>query len=275
MTSSDKESCRMRFTVITPNFNGEAYLEKAVRSVLAQRLSGVELEYILVDGGSTDRSMEIVDRYALQIDRIISEPDSGPAAAINKGLAMATGDILSWLNADDFYFPHALKRAGAVMAKYPDAPFCFGACPIIDGEEQEIRRAITRFKEAFFPLSSRFTLQCLNYVSQPAMFFRRSAQEKAGMLREDWTAAWDYDFLLRLWRQGRAVRVRGTPLAAFRWHEGSIGGRSFFIQFKEELDAVVQDAGPSAPQTLIHHGVRWGIVGIYLLMAWLRKRKGV
>jgi len=86
-------------------------------------------------------------------------------------------------------------------------------------------------------------------------------------------AAWDYDLILRLWKQGRAIRVKGMPLAAFRWHEESIGGKRFSVQFEEELEVAKKDAGPFSPQTLIHHGVRWGIVGIYSLMAFLRNNK--
>ena len=143
----------------------------------------------------------------------------------------------------------------------------FGACRIIDETGQEIRQGITRFKEAFFPLSSRFTIQCLNYVSQPAMFFRRSALEAAGLLREDMVAAWDYEFLLRLWRQGGAVLAPGLPLADFRRHSGSISTRHFSVQFREEFAAAAADAGRLAPQTWIHWVVRWGIVGAYRLMA--------
>jgi len=84
-------------------------------------------------------------------------------------------------------------------------------------------------------------------------------------------AAWDYEFILRLWRQGRGVQVPGAPLAAFRWHDQSISGRNFTVQFAEELTAAATDAGRFAPQTLIHHGVRWGIVGAYQAMSFVRK----
>jgi glycosyltransferase involved in cell wall biosynthesis len=261
----------MIFTIITPNKNGERFLEETIRSVISQKGSGVDLEYIVIDGGSTDDSPEIIGRYEKDIAQIITEPDRGPVAAINKGLRLASGEIIAWLNADDRYHPGALKRVAETMAAHTDRALCFGACRIIDEEGREIRRGITRFKEAFFPLSSQFTIQCLNYISQPAMFFRRSALEAAGCLREDMVAAWDYDFMLRLWRQGGAVHVPGEPLADFRWHPGSISARKFAVQFKEEFDTAARDAGNLAPQTWIHGIVRWGIVGIYSLMAAVRK----
>ncbi len=263
----------MKFTIITPNKNGGRFLEETIRSVISQKESGVDLEYIVIDGGSTDDSPEIIRRYEKDISQIISEADRGPVAAINKGLRLASGEIVAWLNADDRYHPGALNRVAQAMSSHPDKALCFGACRIIDESGREIRRGITRFKEAFFPLSSRFTIQCLNYISQPAMFFRRSALEAAGYLREDMVAAWDYDFILRLWKYGGARHAPGAPLADFRWHTGSISARRFAIQFKEEYDASARDAGRLAPQTWIHWLVRWGIVGIYTFMAASRGKK--
>ncbi|MBN2570080.1 MAG: glycosyltransferase [Deltaproteobacteria bacterium] len=263
----------MKLTIITPNKNGGRFLEETIRSVVSHRAPGVDLEYILIDGGSTDGSLEIIRHYERDISQIISEPDRGPVAAINKGLRLASGKIVAWLNADDRYHPGALQRVVQIMAAHPHRALCFGACRIIDEEGREIRRGITRFKEAFFPLSSQFTIQCLNYISQPSMFFRRSALEATGYLREDMVAAWDYDFVLRLWRQGGAVRVPGTPMADFRWHPGSISARKFAVQFREEFHAAAGDASWLAPQTWIHGIVRWGIVGAYTLMAASRRKK--
>ncbi|MBA4423352.1 MAG: glycosyltransferase [Syntrophus sp. (in: bacteria)] len=258
---------RLKFSIITPNKNSGRFLDETIRSVVSQKESGVDLEYIVIDGGSTDDSLKIIRRYEQDISQIISEPDRGPVSAINKGLRLASGEIVAWLNADDRYHPGALKRVAQLMTTHPGKALCFGACRIIDEEGREIRRGITRFKEAFFPFSSRFTIQCLNYISQPAMFFRCSALDAAGYLREDMVAAWDYDLTLRLWRQGGAVHVPGDPLADFRWHPGSISARRFTIQFQEEFNAAARDAGNLAPQTWIHRIVRWGIVSAYMLMA--------
>lgn len=263
----------MKISVITPNFNGGRFLEEAIQSVVSQRKDGAEVEYILVDGKSTDKSPDIIHKYLNDISCVISEKDTGPANAINKGLRKATGDIVCWLGADDRYYPGALKRVAEVMEANPDKALCFGHCPIVNEMGQEIRIGITRFKEFFFPLSSRFTIQCINYISQPAMFFRRTALEKAGLLREDLKCAWDYDLILRLWRQGGAVRIGNPPLSSFRWHEGSISGQHFRVQFKEEWDAAVADAGLYSLQSLLHLGVRWGIVCSYLVMAELRAKK--
>lgn len=262
----------MRFSIITPNFNGDRFLEQTLNSVLDQADPEIELEYIVVDGGSTDKSHAILEKYEKDIAHIIIEKDTGPANAINKGLALATGDVIAWLNADDLYSPGTLRRVQQTMAQRPDVAICFGGCPVVDEQGVEIRSGITRFKELFYPISCRFTYQCINYLSQPALFFSRPALDKAGLLREDMVAAWDYEFILRLWHSGGSVRVAGEPLSAFRWHEQSISGRFFRIQFQEEYDAVCADAGRFSPQTFCHFFVRWGIIGIYSLMAFARKK---
>lgn len=238
--------------------------------MVQQRRQGVEVEYIVVDGGSTDGSHAIIDKYRSDIDILIIEKDSGPANAINKGMALAAGDSVSWLNADDIYFPNILARVEEVFTRNPKASLCFGKCPIIDENDSEIRPFITRFKELFFPLSSQFTFQCINYISQPALFFRREAMLKAGKLREDMVAAWDYDFMLRLWHSGHGAVVPGGPLAAFRWHEQSISGQNYRAQFKEELEAVITELGRWKLQVLIHRFVRLSIVGAYNGMANVR-----
>ena len=264
----------MKISVITPNYNGGRFLESTLDSVLSQRDSGADVEYIVVDGQSTDGSMDLIRGKGARIDRVLCEKDTGPANAINKGLRAATGDIIGWLSADDTYKPGALVRVAQAFERHPSRALCFGHCPIVNEAGDEIRVGITRFKELFFPFSCRFAIQCINYVSQPAMFFRRSAMERAGGLREDWKCAWDYEFILRLWRQGGAVRIPNPPLAAFRWHEASLSGRHYATQFKEEWNAAAADAGRFSPQALLHLGVRWGIVGTYNLMAWRRQRMG-
>jgi len=263
----------MRFSIITPNYNGELFLEKTILSILEQKRQGTDLEYIVVDGGSTDNSIDILEKYKNEIDILIVEKDNGPADAINKGLSLATGDILAWLNADDIYFPNALNRVAECFQSNSSLAFVFGKCPIVDCQQKEIRSGITRFKELFFPVNSRFTYQCINYISQPAMFFLKDAYQKTGSLRNDMIAAWDYEFILRLWHQGKGSCLQGPPLAAFRWHEESISGQNFNVQFQEELEYAIKDAGKFSPQTMIHHCVRAGIVTIYSAMSWIRAQR--
>ena len=266
----------MNFSVITANYNGSAFLEESILSVLEQRNSGVQLEYIIIDGNSVDSSLDIINQYRDHINVLIVEDDTGPANALNKGLRVANGEVISWLNSDDIYYPNTLKRVEECLGENTTASFCFGRCPIINEQGDEIRHSITRFKELFFPISSRFVYQSINYMSQPALFFRREIiDNEQSLLREDMVAAWDYELFLRLWHYGKAVYIPGDPLAAFRWYGDSISGQNFSIQFKEELKAAIDDAGKWSPQVFLHRAVRWGIVGIYSAMAGLRKSDSV
>ncbi len=264
----------MRISVITPCLNAMPYIEDMFASVASQATDGLEIEHIVLDAGSSDGTRKWLEQHGSESARLIFEPDQGPADAINKGLALASGEVLAWLNADDLYAPEALRRVRDAFAGEPDAALCFGHCPIMDEAGREIRRSITRFKEFWYPLASRPMIQALNFVSQPAMFFRRSAFEQTGPLRTDLKAAWDYEFLLRLWRQGRALRIRRPELAYFRWTPSSISGQNFRQQFREEYEAAAADAGRWAPQVMLHWLVRWGIVGIYSLMAAGRTQAG-
>jgi len=259
----------MRFSVITPNYNGARYLEQTIRSVLEQK-KDVDLEYIVIDGGSNDGSIDIINRYRSEISHCIVEEDNGPAQAINKGLCLASGDVVSWLNSDDIYYPGTLGRVKQIAETQTDAAMFFGGCVIVDSKGDDIRSSITGFKEFFYPFSSRFTYQCINYISQPSLFFRGDAVRRVEPLREDMKAAWDYEFILRLWHHGYAEWIKGDPLAAFRWYESSISGGNFQIQFREEYDAAKKDAGALSLQTGLHFFVRWGIVTIYSAMSGVR-----
>ena len=266
---------KIKFSIVTVNYNGEKFLEETISSVVSQASSETELEYIVIDGGSTDGSLSIIDKYKSYISHFVSEKDKGPANALNKGFSFASGDVLAWINSDDRYFPGTFSRVAQALQRSPDSAFCFGRCPIIDEHGREIRFGITRFKEVFFPLSSQFAYRCLNYISQPAMFFRKNAFLQAGPFCEDMIAAWDYKFVLGLWRQGHAKFINGTPLACFRWHSESISGSNFSVQFKEEYEAVKEDAGTLHPATIVHFFVRWLIVGTYVLMSRRAARKSI
>ena len=263
----------MKISVITPCFNSAAYIGETLDSVLTQEDGSFELEYIVVDGASTDGTLDVLERYRDRLAVVVSEPDQGPADAINKGFGMATGDLICWLNADDIYQAGALARVAAYFAENPDTAMLFGHCPIVNEQGQEIRKGITRFKEFFYPLSSRFTFQCINYISQPATFYNRQAVERAGALRLDMVAAWDYAFFLGMWKQGPVRRLDRPPLAAFRWHPRSISGVNFAKQFKEEFEAACEDAGKVSLQAMAHWFVRWGIVGCYSLMSMGRTQR--
>lgn len=209
--------------MITPSFNQGCYLERTIRSVLNQK-GDFELEYLVVDGGSTDESVGILKRYG---DRLkwVSERDRGQSDAINKGFRMASGEILAWLNSDDTYEPGALA---SVAEAYREAPFewCFGDCRIIDEQDREIRKAITRYKES---QSRRYTFSRLlrrDFISQPSTFFTAGVYRETGDIARELAYSMDYDYWLRLGRK-YPPRYVNCYLANFRWHQVSKNGAAY------------------------------------------------
>jgi glycosyltransferase involved in cell wall biosynthesis len=259
----------MKFTIITANKNGGRFLERTLLSVITQRESGIDLEYIVLDGGSTDDSLRIIRRYERDISRIISEPDSGPVSAINRGFGLASGEMVAWLNADDCYHEGALAKVAAVMTVNPDKAFCFGACRIMMKKTGRFGRG-SPFSRGLLPpfIGIYFSMPQLHLPA--ALFFRRSAQLAVGGLREDMVAAWDTNSCCGFGIRG-GRRGPWRPPRRFSLHRNSISARKFDVQFEEEFQAAARDAGRMALQTWIHRGVHWGIVNIYSLMSMLGK----
>ncbi|ABS26025.1 glycosyl transferase family 2 [Anaeromyxobacter sp. Fw109-5] len=213
----------LKVSVVTPSFNQGAYIERTIESVLAQR-GEFELEYLVVDGGSTDETVSILRRYEGRL-RFVSEPDRGQSDAINKGFRATTGDIVAWLNSDDTYAPGALDAVVTTLAR-TGARWCFGECPIIDERDAEVRSAIARYKAW---VARRYSLRRLvgrNFIPQPATFFRRDLIDEVGPIDESLHYAMDYDLWLRFARVAEPVFVP-RPLARFRWHGASKTGAGY------------------------------------------------
>ncbi len=197
-----------RISVITPSLNQGAYIEAAIRSVLSQGYDN--LEYIILDGGSTDGSVEIIHRYESQLAHWASEPDDGPAAAINSGFARATGDILAWINADDAYLPGALHRAAAALAQRPDVALVYGEGWYID--ETGARIEPCRFVRRQF---KRRYLVNKDPILQPAAFWRRSLWETTGPLNTSLHWVFDWEWFIRAHANGRFLYLP-SDLAYYR-----------------------------------------------------------
>ena len=213
--------------------NSAATLQETLESVRSQGYP--RLEHIVVDGGSTDGTLELL--AAAPDVRWISEPDEGRVDAVNKGLRMATGDIVAWLNADDRYEPCALHTVGEALARTPGAAWATGYCRIIDGSGHEIRRAVTAYKSF---LLRRWTLGLYltqNFVADPATFVRTSAVNAVGPLNPAYLTSHDYDLWLRVARRFGPPVVLRRPLASFRMTEGTLSMAGFEGQFAEHLAA--------------------------------------
>ncbi len=227
-----------RLSVIVPNLDGRQFLAEALESIGAQDHLGVET--IIVDGGSTDGSVELIREWAeARTDRArwISEPDRGQADAINKGLAMATGDVVGWLNADDLLEPGAVATALQAFGSDPELGFVWGFCLVIDHEGRPLY-VQNPFVRQDFALLRRHR----NFVPQPGSFFRRSLVEQFGPLDDSYHYMFDYEFFLRL---AGSVKARFVPsvLARFRLHAGSKTGRAHREFLREERRAFLAHGG--------------------------------
>lgn len=194
-------------SIVTPCLNSARFIESAVESVLSQDYP--RIEYIIRDGGSTDHTLEILEHYA---DRLtgISEPDAGAADAIERGLAVSSGSILAWLNADDVYLPGAISAAVRAFDSHPDAAVIYGAGTWIDESGEPIAPYPVRDFDP--PLLARNCFLC-----QPATFFRREAYESAGGIDPRLNLTFDYELWMRLARTYRFHRI-DRELAQSRMH---------------------------------------------------------
>ena len=188
-----------RITVITPSFNQAAYLGRTIRSVLDQGYPN--LEYLIVDGGSTDGSVEIIRNYADCLTFWVSEPDRGQADAINKGLRRATGEWVAWQNSDDIYYPGAFHGLAAAAAKHPQAGLIIGDMMLIDEHDRPLRD-IRYVKPSYKALLAEGML-----LANQATFWRRSLQEKVGLLDEGYHCSFDYEWFLRLTAHAEGIHV--------------------------------------------------------------------
>jgi glycosyltransferase involved in cell wall biosynthesis len=203
-----------RISIITPSFNQAAYIEQTITSVLDQGYPN--LEYIVIDGGSSDGSVEIIRKYEDRIAFWASERDQGQAHAINKGLALATGDIIAYLNTDDYYLDGTLGQVADLFNRRPDLDLFHGRCRVVDQHGAKIGErtgSITRYDEILDLWNVWWGQR--NFV-QPEVFWTRRIANRVGQFREDLHWVMDYDYWLRILRAGGRVGFIDAELAAFR-----------------------------------------------------------
>lgn len=223
----------MKLSVVTPSFNQAEFIERTIRSVLSQQ-GDFELEYIIIDGVSTDGSVDIIRRFADKDDRIrwVSEPDQGQSDAINKGLRMATGDVVAFLNSDDVYVPGALETVVATFCN-PNVQWAYGRCRIIDAADQETTQVVTWYKNMVGYSYRYWLLLTVNYISQPAVFWRRQLLTTVGYLSTAEHLVMDYDLWCRFGQHYPAAPIR-RYLASFRLYSTSKSGQGYVQQFQQE-----------------------------------------
>jgi hypothetical protein len=205
-----------RVTVIVPSFNQGRFIEATLRSILLQNYPNLEL--IVMDGGSKDETVELLKKYNPWIEHWVSEKDRGQTHAINKGLALATGEIVTYLNSDDLLHPGAIQKIVASFEANPDVDVVVGECIYVDagGVERFRQRAQLSDLASYLRIWERFPTG--NYITQPEAFIRSAALKRVGPFREELHSVMDFEMWVRLLAAGSRFLSIPTPIAHFRTH---------------------------------------------------------
>jgi glycosyltransferase involved in cell wall biosynthesis len=251
---------RHTISVITPSYEQGAFIEQNIRSVMEQNIPG--LEHIIIDGGSKDGTVSILKKYHGSVIWI-SEKDTGQTNAINKGLRLATGDIITFLNSDDYYLPNALAP---VLRTFADSSIDWvsGDYVIVNEKDEQIQKFIIWFKRAMRRLNNAHLPYIFNYFIQPSTFWRRSLFLKAGYFNETYNFAFDYDYWIRLGNYARPFFIDGK-ISAFKIHPQSKGSKSFIRQFDEEIEVLINNKADKK-YIFLHQLSNSLIKGIYHLI---------
>ena len=216
-------------TVVTPSYNQGQFLEATMLSVLRQDYPS--LEYIVMDGGSTDASRDIIDHYSRHLSYWNSGPDGGQAAALAEGFARASGEILCWVNSDDILLPGALRHVATLFASKPGADFIYGNRLLIDASGAVIGRHVWPY------VVTRWHWAEGQPMAQEACFWRRRLYEEAGGIDRNKAYIMDYDLFFRMWKSGR-FRKSSRFLGAARMHEDTKTSKLEHVWRRELAEAV-------------------------------------
>ena len=218
----------LKFSVVTITYNSERYLEEAINSVVSQGYQ--DLEYIIVDGGSTDGSLSVIRKFAATDSRIrwISEPDMGISDAMNKGIKLSTGDVIAHLHSDDAYLPGTLRRVAEIFQANPPVKWVTGLLRVIDGSGAAIYDTTLKASYSFMSLIAR------NLVGHPATFIRKEIFDEVGGFDTNLRYAMDYDLWLRIASRYEPLAINQV-FAKFRSHQDSLSSRELLNAIDEEF----------------------------------------
>ena len=204
-----------KISIITPSYNQGQYIEETIRSVLLQGYPN--LEYIVIDGGSSDNTVEIIKKYEKDISYWVSEPDRGQTHAINKGLAKATGQIIAYLNSDDYYLPNTFFEVAEQFQKNPNADLFHGRCRYVNQVGEKIGEQfadITQFSEIIDLWGVWW--QKRQFV-QPEVFWTKRISDKVGLFNEDLYFVMDYEYWTRILKNNAKVCKIDSEFTCFRF----------------------------------------------------------
>jgi glycosyltransferase involved in cell wall biosynthesis len=204
-----------KISIVTPSFNQGEYLEQTILSVYGQEYPN--LEYIIIDGGSSDNSIDIIKKHEKKLTYWISEKDNGQAHAINKGFARATGDILAWLNSDDIYMPNSLfLMAKEYLNHFEDSNIIFfGNCI----HYRESKTELYSSGSNVILISQKFNLNICDYIIQPSTFWTKKVWQEVGLLNEDLNYTFDWEWFLRVQKKGFRFKSINNVFSLYRFHD--------------------------------------------------------
>ena len=237
----------MKVSIVTISFNQAHFLEEAIRSVVEQDYP--DIEYIVVDPGSTDGSRDIIEKYRDKITHVILEPDKGPADGLNKGFARATGEVLAYLNADDVLLPGAVSRMVRVFTEMPESDVICGHGIVLDSTGRPL------YKEFSYKFTLRGFLAGCSTVLQQATFFRASAFRLASGFNIENSTCWDSELLVDMVLHGAKVYLLNEFIGGFRLHDGSITGsgrlvKKYLQDIRRIKEKVIVQTGLKEPEEL-------------------------
>lgn len=212
-TILNNDSAYPRISIVTPSYNQAQFLERTILSVLNQNYPN--MEYIIIDGGSTDGSVDIIKKYEKYLAYWVSETDRGQSHALNKGVRQATGEFVGWQNSDDVYFPKAFQEISNIIRTDPTTLLVSGTVATID-EFDNVNR-LTKF---ITPTFKRLLYEGMIMSSQ-GVFWRRDVHNHIGVFDQNYHHAMDYDFWIRLLKQGRATFIPRLIIGGFRVYSGT------------------------------------------------------
>jgi glycosyltransferase involved in cell wall biosynthesis len=232
-------------SIVTPNLNGNTFLASCLKSVINQDYPTIE--YIVVDGLSNDGSVQTIEKYQQHLAHILNETDHGHYDAVSKGFSLATGEIMGWLNSDDWLLPGSLRIVGEIFNKYPEIRWLSTSYPLTINKDGSIVRqrfiggfnSQTFFQGANLPFGSHYQR---GNIQQESTFWRRSLWDDAGgYLSNKCSLAGDFELWSRFFHLAELYAVR-APLAAFRLH-GNQRSLQFSSDYHEQALAILYDTG--------------------------------